>query len=700
MWLLALLACPPSAPASAPVASAGPDLWAFVGEPLQLDGSASSGIGAQWRAGDGTVLSGFQVEHVYTHPGLFQATLEVSNSDGVTNVDSLAISVVHPPATSAPRRSTTLAATPTQVLVLLPDHGTVAVLDRSTGALVEHLEACEGARGLDASATSAVVTCPEHDAIAVLGDIPSFIELPRGSRPANVLLHDDLAHITLQGTGALGTVSLSSGALIQTLPLGPDARGLAALGEQLFVSRHRSASDGGQWWWIEADEVRSYTLPLDPGPDSDVNARGVPTYLQHVAVRPDGRQLAFGGLKANVERGQWRVGQPLTHETTVRADLRLASLHPDEATPGEALPFPIFDDRDLISDLAFSPRGDRLYALISGTGHLEVLDAVTLQKIGGTNGVSPGAAGLWVDPETGFVWVDERLQRRVSVWDLSTVTSSREPVMQTQTADELNEPLSPEVLLGKRLFHTSADRRMTESGYVSCASCHLEGDQDARVWDFTDRGEGLRNTLPLWHPEALLPGIDTPIHWSGNFDEVQDFEHDIRGPQAGLGFLLDADWAETNDTLGAPKAGLSAELDALAAYVSSLTQVPISPVEPDALGVSEGQELFNDPAVGCADCHPAPHYTDASWTSPGVPLLHDVGTLTAASGARLGGALQGVDTPSLLGVHATAPYLHDGSAASLHDVLDSRNPNDEHGVTSHLSTAERQQLVSFLRSLD
>ena len=48
-------------------------------------------------------------------------------------------------------------------------------------------------------------------------------------------------------------------------------------------------------------------------------------------------------------------------------------------------------------------------------------------------------------------------------------------------------------------------------------------------------------------------------------------------------------------------------------------------------------------------------------------MLHDVGTLTAGSGMRLGGALPGLDTPGLRGLWATAPYLHDGSAATLRE---------------------------------
>ena len=76
-------------------------------------------------------------------------------------------------------------------------------------------------------------------------------------------------------------------------------------------------------------------------------------------------------------------------------------------------------------------------------------------------------------------------------------------------------------------------------------------------------------------------------------------------------------------------------------------------------------------------------------------IVHDVGTGDGA-GEQVGPAF---DTPSLLGVWATAAYLHDGSAATLRDVLVGRNPNDEHGQTSHLSAQELDELVAYLQAL-
>ena len=57
------------------------------------------------------------------------------------------------------------------------------------------------------------------------------------------------------------------------------------------------------------------------------------------------------------------------------------------------------------------------------------------------------------------------------------------------------------------------------------------------------------------------------------------------------------------------------------------------------------------------------------------------------------------DTPTLLGVYRTAPYLHHGKAKTLRDVLTTCNKDDKHGKTSHLKANEIDELVAFLKSL-
>jgi cytochrome c peroxidase len=144
-------------------------------------------------------------------------------------------------------------------------------------------------------------------------------------------------------------------------------------------------------------------------------------------------------------------------------------------------------------------------------------------------------------------------------------------------------------------------------------------------------------------------------------------------------------------------AGVSVDLDALAAYVASLTRAPASPYRNQdgsltADGLA-GRQIFQ--RLGCGSCHGGPDFTDSA-----SGALHDVGTLKPSSGQRLGQPLTGLDTPTLKGVWQTGPYLHDGSASTFLAVLTTANPDGRHGNTASLTDAERQQLVSYLRQID
>lgn len=97
-----------------------------------------------------------------------------------------------------------------------------------------------------------------------------------------------------------------------------------------------------------------------------------------------------------------------------------------------------------------------------------------------------------------------------------------------------------------------------------------------------------------------------------------------------------------------------------------------------------GRTLFEGPAQ-CSSCHTGPVFIP----QPPNPL-----TITEGIGTGLAPA----NVPSLRGVWATAPYLHDGSALTLTDVFS--NPADTHGqVTSSLTPSEIQQLIAYVRSL-
>jgi cytochrome c peroxidase len=157
------------------------------------------------------------------------------------------------------------------------------------------------------------------------------------------------------------------------------------------------------------------------------------------------------------------------------------------------------------------------------------------------------------------------------------------------------------VLKGKQFFYDALDDRLARDAYLSCASCHADAGTDGRTWDFTGFGEGLRRTVSL----RGRAGGSRPLHWSGNFDETQDFEGQIRRFAGGRGLMTDADFEQRKDPLGAPKAGVSPDLDALSAYLASLdTQDPSPHRNADgsltAQGL-EGKSLFA--GSGCLTCH-------------------------------------------------------------------------------------------------
>ena len=303
-------------------------------------------------------------------------------------------------------------------------------------------------------------------------------------------------------------------------------------------------------------------------------------------------------------------------------------------------------------------------------------------------GIAP--QGIARSPDGSKLFVSNFLDRSVGVYDLSDLMINAQWNVQLVATipTVANEKLSAQVLAGKQFFYDAGDDRLSRDNYLSCATCHNDGGGDGRVWDLTGMGEGLRNTISLNGTAAAMG----PLHWSANFDEVHDFEGQIRQLSEGTGLMTDADFntGTRSQPLGDPKAGISADLDALAAYVASLDEFDLSPyrnADGSLTAAGEaGREVFR--SENCASCHSGTAFSDSSTNT-----LHDIGTLTPASGQRLGGPLTGLDTPTLRGLWDTAPYLHDGSAATLDDAVTAHN-----GVA--LAAADLTSLVAYLLQID
>jgi cytochrome c peroxidase len=128
------------------------------------------------------------------------------------------------------------------------------------------------------------------------------------------------------------------------------------------------------------------------------------------------------------------------------------------------------------------------------------------------------------------------------------------------------------------------------------------------------------------------------------------------------------------------------EEDALAidAYLRSMKPVPSPYLVKGKLSraARRGKRVFKK--AGCARCHPAPLFVDMQ--------MHDVGTAKDLDEGRK------FDTPTLVEVWRTAPYLYDGRAATMADVFARFNGSNKHGDTSELTEKELSNLVKFILS--
>jgi cytochrome c peroxidase len=131
------------------------------------------------------------------------------------------------------------------------------------------------------------------------------------------------------------------------------------------------------------------------------------------------------------------------------------------------------------------------------------------------------------------------------------------------------------------------------------------------------------------------------------------------------------------------------EIQAVVAYLKSLQPV-VSPHRNEDGSLTDsakrGEQLFNTPEIGCAQCHPAPLFTDLT--------VYDVGTINPLDRNE-----NAFDTPSLAEAWRNPPYLHDGSAPTLKDVITKHNAADKHGSTSKLTPQQIDDLAAYLESL-
>jgi len=255
-------------------------------------------------------------------------------------------------------------------------------------------------------------------------------------------------------------------------------------------------------------------------------------------------------------------------------------------------------------------------------------------------------------------------------------------------------PLTREkVALGRRLFF---DKRLSRDGTLACASCHDPklAFSDART---VARGvggqDGTRNA-----PALINRGYGVMFFWDGRAKSLE---------QQALEPILNPKELALTQTELERRTGLTTAqvTGALASFVRTIRSGDsrydrYAAGNSDALtGIEKaGLALFQGKGH-CSACHIGPNLTDERFHNTGVAWRD--GTL-----ADLGAGKGNFKTPTLREVARTAPYMHDGSIATMEDVVEfypkggRANPDlDPEIQPRNFSPEEKRALVAFLRSL-
>jgi YVTN family beta-propeller protein len=645
-----------------------------------------------------------------------------------------------PAAHPAQTHSSSLAISPDHSLLFVvhPDADAVSILDVATRSIVHEIALAPApqassasgrydpavgprALALDSSGTVLYVTGQRSGHVYAVDVASGAVraDVPVCSEPVGVLVSADDANVFVacaqdDEVAELRAADLS---LVATAvcPRKPWALAWAADGITL-IATHFLGPGVSAFATNPLALTTTWTLrdgPPQGDPEDPTEPHGQVRGLYDAAVRPGTSELWVAHLMLGTDTPQ----PALDFQETVFPSLSILDSSGNplarlsvQANPGDGEAF-----GDVVSGphaLAFSDDGALAFVVDSDSEDVLVVDATRrfeTQLVRPLPGHMPEGI-VWADGE---IYVQERNTEDVAAFRITQSDSQVSVVADGAPFASLSsDPMPATLRLGQLLFNSanSDDYPLTQNHWVACASCHLEGRSDAVTWDFA---QGPRDT-----PTNAGGMLDTGFLFrTADRTEVQDYWRTIDVEQGGHFGITDPTQ--------------KAELDALAAYVNYAIPVPVPPSTdadhtiqgaPLAALRAIGQTVFEE--VGCADCHSGPAKTDSGGGNPtldltgpvvssltqGGVLLHDVGTCVTAGAFPdvahvdiLGDARDGCafDTPALRGLSDSAPYLHDGSAATLDDVIPVMlqavsGPGNPAPV---LSPADEHALVEYLRSL-
>jgi YVTN family beta-propeller protein len=409
--------------------------------------------------------------------------------------------------------------------------------------------------------------------------------------------------------------------------------------------------------------------------------------MENVTVTPSG-DMAISTLirpKNLIPAVQIERGWMMTHGIGIierKENGRMVQLLLDE--PNAFFPDPF--------DIVVSPDGKRAYVSHSGVNTVSVIDLDEIRQIleestdeqlrsyANHLGISsryvvariPVGAnpkGMVLSPDGALLYVAERLDDRIAVINTQSLVIER--------SIDLEGPRRITVARHGRQVLNHAGH--TFQNQYACYTCHPDTHEDGLVYNMEgkDMGRNLANVQTL-RDIGNIP----PYKWNGKNQTLYK--------QDGMRF---------STILTRTEAFSHKELDALVAFIVTGIKNPpnlrFNPTGELTEAQQRGKEIFyrdfdnfgNEIPVGnrCYTCHPPPYFTDKQ--------KHDVGTLADSDDP-----IQ-FDTPHLNNVYESAPYLHDGKAATLEEIWTKFNDHDQHGVANDMMKSQLNDLVEYLRSI-
>ena len=616
-----------------------------------------------------------------------------------------------------------------RVYVAQPDAGTVAVVEPGDGVLDQIDVGGEPTR-IARAGDQMFVTVRTTGEVVVIDTTTRAVSMriPVGPDPYGIVAAEsgDLVFATVGLDDKVVQIDPMTGEITRSFSVPGQPRWLALhpSGKSLYVG----SAFGGTWSHIDlrTDEVTTHTPPArfregfemmdDEGRIVD-SIQLTPRITGDLAVSSDGELVAVpvfyvdntSPVGSNEQTGQvggggYAASGPGVGRTNPSVLLveagndgdpsltRQRTLFAQGHLQRDAQDFDLQMARSYLSSVTFAPDGLTVVATMEGSDALITLPVTAAESGEGKrfaqfDGMEFGGGGfefpsavmvsadsgprgvVFLDREQAFVdsWLDHSVARvpytsvfeslRRSILEEQDVFFSGELHSVSDAIPAGEDVLDPEVVQGRRLFFSATDSAMAaHSGGISCATCHFDGRNDGLTWTFA-MADGLarRQTPSL----AGVVSETTPVTWTS---DVESVAMEVR--------------LTSRDRMGGSGATVSQSYD-VEAYIDTTPYPSLANASLDPAAVERGREIFHGTAE-CATCHSGAQYTDR--------IAYDMFGLT------------NVMTPTLRGIAATGPYLHDGAAPDLRALVEMAEAGGM-GKTNHLTPDQKDDLVTFLRSL-